>query len=178
MSEGSAAGKRIVPKADGASVQDANDIQEILENAAPEVLKVIPRKRREELARLISLRQTTVHYSHSGPLPSPDDLKKYDGAVPGAAERIIRMAENQQNHRMRLEDKAIGEQLDQSRRGQHYGLLVAVLMITASGVMVMTGHDTAGGFLGGTTLLGLVGVFVTGKYMQAADLSGKREKAK
>lgn len=35
----------------------------------------------------------------SGPLPRPEDLEKYDKVVPGAAERIIKMAEEEMRHR-------------------------------------------------------------------------------
>ena len=41
----------------------------------------------------------------SGPLPHPEDLAKYDQIVPGAADRIIKMAENEMCHRHRNEDK-------------------------------------------------------------------------
>ena len=36
---------------------------------------------------------------HSGPLPAPEDLQRYEQLSPGAANRIISMAENEQNHR-------------------------------------------------------------------------------
>lgn len=39
----------------------------------------------------------------SGPLPPPDMLLKYNDIVPDGAERIIVMAEKQQNHRIYLE---------------------------------------------------------------------------
>ena len=45
--------------------------------------------------------------SFSGPLPHPDIMKGYDDIVPGAAERILKMAENQQNHRFKLEEKIV-----------------------------------------------------------------------
>jgi uncharacterized membrane protein len=48
--------------------------------------------------------KTELSYSvHSGPLPPPEDLAKYNMIVPDAAERILRMAEKQQAHRMELE---------------------------------------------------------------------------
>lgn len=38
-------------------------------------------------------------HSFSGPLPAPEDLEKYDRIVPGAAERILKMAEKEMEHR-------------------------------------------------------------------------------
>lgn len=41
--------------------------------------------------------------AHSGPIPSPEVLGGYDAVLPGAAERILRMAEVQQESRLALE---------------------------------------------------------------------------
>ena len=46
----------------------------------------------------------------SGPLPAPESLAKYDSVVPGSAERILAMAEKEQNHRHQTEDKAARRQ--------------------------------------------------------------------
>lgn len=35
------------------------------------------------------------HHQYSGPLPKPEDLAKYEQVIPGAAERIIKMAERE-----------------------------------------------------------------------------------
>ena len=43
--------------------------------------------------------QISEQHHYSGPLPRPDDLAKYDQIVPGAAERIIKMAEAEMLHR-------------------------------------------------------------------------------
>jgi uncharacterized membrane protein len=43
---------------------------------------------------------------HEGPLPSPDVLNRYDTLVPGAAERIIAMAEAEMRHRQSMELQA------------------------------------------------------------------------
>lgn len=43
------------------------------------------------------------HYC--GPLPQPEDLAKYDQIVPGAAERIIKMAEKEMDFRHKSENR-------------------------------------------------------------------------
>lgn len=40
-----------------------------------------------------------VSETYSGPLPPPEALARYDQIVPGAAERILCMAENEMKHR-------------------------------------------------------------------------------
>ncbi len=41
------------------------------------------------------------------PLPLPQLLEGYERIVPGSAERILKMAEEQQTHRQRLERQAL-----------------------------------------------------------------------
>ena len=50
---------------------------------------------------------TTIvqHQQWSGPLPAPEALAQYNNIVPDAAERILRMAEKEQEHRHKAEDK-------------------------------------------------------------------------
>ncbi len=43
----------------------------------------------------------------AGPLPAPEDFRQYEETLPGAAERILTMAENQQRHRMSHENSAL-----------------------------------------------------------------------
>ena len=40
----------------------------------------------------------------TGPLPPPDDFRQYEETLPGAADRILRMAENQNERRNNRED--------------------------------------------------------------------------
>ena len=46
----------------------------------------------------------------SGPLPAPESLAKYDNIIPGSAERILVMAEKEQNHRHQTENKTAKRQ--------------------------------------------------------------------
>ena len=56
-----------------------------------------PRNLRERLAVTASME------AFSGPLPRPADLEFYEKIVPGAAERILTMAEKQGAHRQEIE---------------------------------------------------------------------------
>lgn len=53
-------------------------------------------------------RPTLVHQSESfeGPVPHPSILEKYDAIVPGAANRILEMAEKESRHRQIIEFQA------------------------------------------------------------------------
>lgn len=51
--------------------------------------------------------QITTVQQYSGPLPHPNDLIRYNEAVPNAAERIIAMAEKEMEHRHKEESKLL-----------------------------------------------------------------------
>lgn len=44
-------------------------------------------------------------YTFSGPIPPPEALERYEKIAPGAADRILTMAEMEQRHRHAYEDK-------------------------------------------------------------------------
>lgn len=45
--------------------------------------------------------------AHAGPLPAPETLSGYEEILPGAAERILRMAEREQESRLTLESRQL-----------------------------------------------------------------------
>src|ERR1044072_4538655 len=99
---------------------------------------------------------------HTGPIPSPDVLIRYNDAVPNAADRIIAMAENQSAHRIRMESQYQGNDHVRSIIGTVTGLIVAMAFLGGSVLLVMNGHGIEGTVLGSVDLIGLVSVFVYG----------------
>lgn len=142
----------------------------------PEISPQISR----ELEKLVPERQirekviaTFTQRFWGGPLPTPEALKEYNAVIPGCAERIVKMAENQSAHRIGLENKVIDSQLSESKRGQYIGLVVALVCIGAAIWLALAGHDPVAGILAGGTVIGLVTVFVVGKKEQKRDLERK-----
>lgn len=119
----------------------------------------------EEKSRLIKVVRVSQS-SFRGPLPPPEILAHYNEVVKDGAERIMKMAENQATHRMTLENKAITSQLSQSMKGQIFGFIIALLLISSSVYLAVSGSQGLAKILGGSTILGLVAIFVTGKYLQ------------
>ena len=64
---------------------------------------------------------------------------------------------------MGLEGHAVREELKQSGRGQWFGFFLALVLIASAVFLAVNGHDVVAGTLGGTTIVGLVTVFVVGK---------------
>ena len=57
----------------------------------------------EELEELL----VRVSEKFAGPIPSPPVMKQYEETLPGSADRILKMAENQSEHRQWMEKKRL-----------------------------------------------------------------------
>ncbi|MBP7796081.1 MAG: DUF2335 domain-containing protein [Elusimicrobiales bacterium] len=114
----------------------------------------------------------TSHYS--GPIPPAAELEKYKNVIPDAPERILKMAENQNAHRIELENFAIHEQISESKRGQIFAFVIALIMIVCGTICILKDHDWAGSIMVGGTLISLVYAFINGKTKQKKDLENKQ----
>jgi uncharacterized membrane protein len=111
----------------------------------------------------------------SGPLPPPEALDRYNQILPGAAERIIAMAESQHTHRQELEKRVIASNVSAQRLGTVLGFIVAMTAIVGGIWLIHDGKSTAGLTSVLTALGSLVGVFVYSKHEQQKDLVKKTE---
>ena len=98
----------------------------------------------------------------SGPLPAPEILRGYDNILPGAAERIIRMAEKEQTNAHESGMLALREAVADRKREIIAGI-VALAALGTSAFLGHNGHAVAASIVGGTTVVGLVTVFLTGR---------------
>ncbi len=112
--------------------------------------------------------------SFSGPLPHPDILRQFEQVAPGAAERIIKMAEDQSSHRRDLEKKVIESDISRSRWGQILGFVIAVTGLLVSAVIGIFGNPIAGTVMGTGTIALLVGVFMYGSRLRSEERKDKQ----
>ena len=162
----------IVPREPIEDATTTRNFEKILEAAAPEFTKTLPRKRREEIARILSVTVASVSI-RSGPLPPAEELEAYNRMIPEGANRVMTMAEKQLDHRIEIEKVAVKSQQKQGSRGQVFAFIIAILAILASVYLSAIGHPFTGGVLGGSTVVSLVAMFITGKVLQRKDLQKK-----
>ena len=109
----------------------------------------------------------------SGPLPHPDLLAKYNAVLPDAAERIMRMAEKQADHRRALEARIVGNNTFNQTLGQVFGFLLALVAIVGGLYLITMGAS----IIGLTSVLGalaaLVMVFIKGRNSQERERTEK-----
>lgn len=123
-------------------------------NANNQVMKTTNGKGTELIAH-----QSMVH---QGPLPDPNTLAKYEEICPGAADRILTMAEQQASHRQDIERVAVRSGSRDSIWGIASGLIIGLATTVSGTIIVLNGHEWPGAFLGASGLIGLVSVFVYG----------------
>jgi uncharacterized membrane protein len=94
-----------------------------------------------------------------GSLPPPTSLREYEQIVPGAAERLIAMADLEQKHRHAWERSVLGN----TRLGLCFGLLVALALVGGAIYCATLGQAAlAGGFLAASAL-GMVPALLRGR---------------
>ena len=76
-------------------------VEQELIKVNPTIFKgVNPEKKNEIVREFLRVEQRIELTHHSGPLPPPEVLEKYNSAVTNGADRIMLMAEKQQEHRL------------------------------------------------------------------------------
>lgn len=80
----------------------------------------------------------------SGPLPPPSIIKGYEDVLPGAAERILEMAEKQSEHRQFMERKMISTESRDSLLGVVFAFVLGVGCLFISYEIVVNVPENAG----------------------------------
>ena len=85
-----------------------------------------------------------THAYFRGPLPPPALLEQYERAQPGAADRILTLAEDQQCVRHRMEERTLGAAIGSEARGQWLAFAVIIVGMGTGSWLTVTGHSTIG----------------------------------
>jgi len=141
-------------------------LEDGLKTINPKVFNGIPDDKKEEILKSFSSIYITQEKMHSGPLPDPETLIKYNSIIPNGADRIMKEVEGQSGHRRSIELKVINSQSIQSKLGQIFGLIIGLVGIGCGTYLAAIGKTTVGGIIAGATVVSLVSVFVIGKKEQ------------
>ena len=105
-------------------------------------------------------------FTYMGPLPPAEAFERYETVCPGAAYRIISMAERQAAHRQAIEKKVVDISSFNSTAGIISALILAIAVLIGGVVCILQDHDRAGAVIVGIDIVGLCGVFVYGTKMR------------
>lgn len=100
----------------------------------------------------------------SGPIPPPKIIKGYEEVLPGAADRILTMAEKQSNHRQEMEKIMIKSEARDSLLGILFAFALGIGCIIAAVVIVFMvpegGGALAGSIFGVTGICSIIATFI------------------
>jgi uncharacterized membrane protein len=92
-------------------------------------------------------------------LPPPEYLQAIEQIVPGSAKRLLEVFEEETIHRRMLEDQEIAFRF----RGQIFGFIVCLAAFGVAGFAAYLQEPWIGSIVGGTTIIGIVSIFVLGR---------------
>jgi hypothetical protein len=146
------------PRTDWSSV--GQDLRTALGAALANISEDVSEQRAAESRRPIRPMASIISAHWSGPLPPPSELEKIDQIIPGGADRLLRMAEKEQTHR-----------IEDAKRGQYLGWsLAAGAVIAAAVVSLCHGPWQVSVALVGIPVLGAVHALIQGR----KEKNGKR----
>lgn len=148
--------------------------RELGELSHKERAKVLSRYGRRD-PRGVAISQFASMSMWQGPLPSPEHLERFNRVVPGSAERLIRMAEKQQDHRMALEVTVSASQLRQSSLGQYFALSISFAILGVGVYALHQGYPATAATIVTSTIVGMAYVFIRGKLREQETRDKKRE---
>ncbi len=107
----------------------------------------------------------------SGPLPHPEFFQAYEQTLPGAADRILAMAENQQKHRHSQQSTRLVLDGVLETRGQWMGFLLAVISIIGGLTLILFDKPVEGLVTLIGSLASIVGLFLWSRWRESNRLS-------
>lgn len=115
--------------------------------------------------KTLRLRREIVQARFSGPLPHPSILKGYDEVCPGAADRIIKMAEDQLHHRQSMEKNFLRSNSRNSIFGIVFAFILGVVIAIGGIYCVIIDKQVSGLIFGGAGLSTVILAFIRGTRM-------------
>lgn len=126
-----------------------------------------PKRADEKQIEHISI--AAQHRSFSGPLPPPEDLAKYDQIVPGAAERIIGMAEAEMKHRHKNEDTVTRGIIHTTYLSAIFAFVVAISLAALAFYLAYKGSYTAAASVAVGSIAAVISAFVVKSHSNKKD---------
>lgn len=102
-------------------------------------------------------------YSYSGPTPPPEHLRDVESVIPGGANRLLKMAEKNQDHQISWETKVLEIEGRNSTLGLWFGFFALIILVSAAIFSLCIGYEGVALSLVGAVALGLIPAFIRGR---------------
>jgi len=105
--------------------------------------------------------------SYSGPLPRGSEYELYESVYAGSANRILIMAEKEQDARIVSDDKRLDERIRRTKFAQRSALVVAILALALCAYAIRQGQSLEAVGLFITATAAFVATFLGGRIVNA-----------
>lgn len=124
-----------------------------------QLAQILPPEKKEEVERLLM-----SHVSYSGPLPPASEFAKYESALAGSSDRILRMAESSLGHANKIESVSLWGEIILSALGQILGALLVLAVVSSGFYLILNGYPIPGTAITLTgSVAGVVGHVIRGR---------------
>lgn len=96
-------------------------------------------------------------------VPPPDIIAQYQKFYPNAAETFFRWADEEMQHRRKLDTKMVTGQVLDGHLGLLFGLVVVLAACAVAGLAIMRDHPKTAGLIICTSLVALASTFIHGR---------------
>lgn len=131
-----------------------------LRDAIDKALRPVVRGRRgAAVQRVVSV----MHEYYQGPVPHPQHLREFEEICPGTAERLVRMAEKQQDANIEITRNSQNAENRDRTLGMVFGFLSFCGLIVGGIICAADGQPWLGGLFLAASTVGIVAKFVNGR---------------
>ena len=160
-------------KLDDVSSREKSELKRVLEKNPEKIYELIEEDQ-ETKNQLIGIMRAEIF---SGPLPHPDILLKYKEVDEEFPNRILKLVENQSQHRINLETKSIDADIKLEHRGQDRAFILFFILIVGSFTLIYFDKGLGLHALIGTLVTGVI-TFLGSKRKQVKEIEIKDSKMK
>ena len=129
----------------------------------------------EEKIKAVYSALRITHVSFSGPLPPPVMLREYNNAAPGCADRIVRMAEENQGGHLEIVKNRQDARNKLLLRGQAFSFIIAASALIGGCVLVALGSPIVGSILSIGSLVGCAALYIRGEFDHRQNSEKERQ---
>lgn len=103
---------------------------------------------------ILQVKQEKIEH-YSGPIPHPNVIEGYEKNCPGATDRILKMTENELEHRRKIETeeqnninecrlKAINAEIESVKRAQFLGFILLLIILVCGFILLFMDKKVEG----------------------------------
>lgn len=148
------------------STPDPQEIEEVRERVEKEIGPLVPGSARRQVVERVTQIIVREEEQFVGPIPHPRHLEQYEAACPGAADRLIAMAEKVNDAQIELIKNGQRNEHSDRALGQQFGLFSLMAILAATVALGIFGKPILASGVLGMGAVGVIARFINGRQHQ------------